>query len=155
MQSCDVLGVVSMGKQIFQLPVIHDDVIKWKHFSRYWPFVRGVHRPPVNSPHKSQWRGALMFLWSASWINGWVNNREAGDLRRYRAYHDVMVMIRRHKAPLMALYLSRCVCSTVAESSVEFQSNKKIASRLTASKVLEQIRQNVCLLIEWKPSHVL
>ena len=40
---------------------IHDDVIKWKHFPRYWPFVRGIHRSPVNSPHKGQWRGALMF----------------------------------------------------------------------------------------------
>ena len=39
----------------------HDDVIKWKHFPRYWPFARGLHRPPVNSPHKGQWRGALMF----------------------------------------------------------------------------------------------
>ena len=38
----------------------HDDVIKWKHFPRYWPFVRGIHRCPVNSPHKGQWRGALM-----------------------------------------------------------------------------------------------
>ena len=39
----------------------HDDVIKWKHFLRYWPFVRGIHRSPVNTPHKGQWRGALMF----------------------------------------------------------------------------------------------
>ena len=39
----------------------HDDVIIWKHFPRYWPFVRGIHRQPVNSPHKGQWRGALMF----------------------------------------------------------------------------------------------
>ena len=39
----------------------HDDVIKWKHLSRYWPFVRGIHRSPVNSTHKGQWRGALMF----------------------------------------------------------------------------------------------
>ena len=29
-------------------PDCHDDVIKWKHFSRYWPFVRGIHRSPVN-----------------------------------------------------------------------------------------------------------
>ena len=28
----------------------HDDVIKWKHFPRYWPFVRGIHRSPVNFP---------------------------------------------------------------------------------------------------------
>ena len=41
--------------------VTHDDVIKWKYFPRYWSFVRGIHRPPVNSPHKGQWRGALMF----------------------------------------------------------------------------------------------
>ena len=40
----------------------HDDVIKWKHFPRYWPFVRGIHRWPVNSPHKGQWHGALMFF---------------------------------------------------------------------------------------------
>ena len=26
------------------------------------------------------------------WINGWVNNREVGDLRRYRAHYDVIVM---------------------------------------------------------------
>ena len=39
----------------------HDDVIKWEHFPRYWPIVRGIHRSPVNSPHKGQWCGALMF----------------------------------------------------------------------------------------------
>ena len=61
----------------------HDDVIKWGHFPRYWPFVRGIPRSPVNSPHKGQWRGALMF---------WVNNRKAGDLRRNRAHYDVNVM---------------------------------------------------------------
>ena len=70
----------------------HDDVIKWKHFPRYWPFVRGIHRSPVNSPHKGQWRGALMFSLICVWINNWVNNREAGDLRRYRAHYDVSVI---------------------------------------------------------------
>ena len=33
-------------------PCVHDDVIKWKHFPRYWPFVRGIQRLPVNSLHK-------------------------------------------------------------------------------------------------------
>ena len=70
----------------------HDDVIKWKHFPRYWPFVRGIHRSPVNSPHKGQWRGALMFTLICARINGWVNTREAGDFRRYRAHYDVIVM---------------------------------------------------------------
>ena len=70
----------------------HDDVIKWKHFPRYWPFVRGIHRPPVNSQHKGQRRGALMFYLISVLINGWENNREAGALRRYRAHNDVTVM---------------------------------------------------------------
>ena len=71
----------------------HDDVIKWKHFPRDWPFVWGIHWSPVNSPHKGQWRGALMFSLICVWINDWVNNREAGDLRRYRAHYDVIVMM--------------------------------------------------------------
>ena len=32
----------------------HDDVIKWKHFPRYWHFVQEIHQSPVNSPHKGQ-----------------------------------------------------------------------------------------------------
>ena len=70
----------------------HDDVIKWEHFPCYWPFVRGIHRSPVDSPHKGQWRGALMFSLICAWINRWVNNREAGDLRRHRAHYDVIVI---------------------------------------------------------------
>ena len=70
----------------------HDDVIKWKHFPRYWPFVRGIHRSPVNSPHKGQWRGALIFTLICARITGWVNNCEAGDLRRNRDHYDVIVM---------------------------------------------------------------
>ena len=70
----------------------HDDVIKWKHFPRYWPFGWGINRSPVNSPHKGQWRGALMFSSICAWINGSVNNREARDLRRHRAHYDVTVM---------------------------------------------------------------
>ena len=71
----------------------HDDVIKWKHFPRYWPFVRGIHRSPVNSPHKGQWRVALMFSLIWAWINGWVNNGEASNLRRHRTHYDVNVML--------------------------------------------------------------
>ena len=80
-------------KTIMGLGDLHDDVIKWKYFPRYWPFVRGIHRSPVNSPHKGQWRRTLMFSLICVWINGRVNNREAGDLSRYRAHYDVIVMI--------------------------------------------------------------
>ena len=68
----------------------HGDVIKWNHFRRYWPLVRGIHRSPVNSPDKGQCHGALIF--SLIWANGWVNIRNAGGLRRPLAHYDVTVM---------------------------------------------------------------
>ena len=71
---------------------MHDDVIKWKHLPRYWPYVRGIHRSTVNSPHKGQWHGVLMFSLICAWIIAWVNNRQAGDLRRHGAHYDVIVM---------------------------------------------------------------
>ena len=87
----------------------HDDVIKWKHFPRYWPFVRGIHRSPVNSPHKGQWRGALMFSLICVWINAWVNNSDPGELRRHRAHYDVTVIV--YRRDLMRL------CSCKAQNS--------------------------------------
>ena len=67
--------------------------IKWKHFPRYWPFVHGIHRWPLNSRHKGQWRGALMFSLICGWTSSWANNGDAGDLRRHRTHCDVIVMI--------------------------------------------------------------
>ena len=61
----------------------------WRHqmetFSALLALVRGIYRSPVNSLHKDQWR-------TCAWINGWVNDRDAGDLRRHRTHHDVTVM---------------------------------------------------------------
>ena len=69
----------------------------WRHqienFPRYWPFVRGIHRSPVDSPHKGQRRRALVFSLILAWTNGWTNNRDAGDLRCHRAHYDVIVTI--------------------------------------------------------------
>ena len=73
---------------------LQDDVIKWKHFPRYCLCVWGIHRSPVNSPHKHQRRGALMiFSLICAWTNRWVNNRDTGDLRHHRAHYDVIVML--------------------------------------------------------------
>ena len=55
----------------------YDDVIKWKHFPRYWPFVRGIHRSPVNFLHKGKLRGALMFLFDLR-----LNKRLSNQSRR-------------------------------------------------------------------------
>ena len=70
---------------------LHDDFIKWKQFPHYWTFVRGIHQSPLNTPHKSQWRGALVFSLICAWTNGSVNDRNAADLRRHRAHYDVTV----------------------------------------------------------------
>ena len=67
----------------------HDDVIKWKHFPCQWPFVRGIHRSPADSPHNGQWLGALMFSLMCAWTRIWANNGVAGDLKRQDAHCDV------------------------------------------------------------------
>ena len=63
-----------------------------KHYSALLAIYAGNHRSPMNSPHKGQWRGALMFSLICAWINGWINNREAGDMRRHHVHCDVIVI---------------------------------------------------------------
>ena len=88
---CDTLDwVASNLARGLLIRSIHDDVIKWKHIPRYWPFVRGIHRSPVNFPHKGQWCGALEFSLIRARRNGWVNNPSAGDLGRHRTHYDVI-----------------------------------------------------------------
>ena len=62
------------------------------------------HRSAVNSPHKAQWRGALVFSLICAWINDWVNNGEAGDLRRHHAHYNGTVM---HSHATLAKYLPK------------------------------------------------
>ena len=68
----------------------------WRHqmetFSALLAFC--ARNSPVTGefPVQGQWRGALVFSLICAWINGWVNNREAGDLRRHRAHYNVIVM---------------------------------------------------------------
>ena len=71
-----------------------ENITWWRHqmetFSALLALCEG--KSPVNSPRKGQWRGALMFPLICARINGWANNREAGDLTRHRAHYDVTVM---------------------------------------------------------------
>ena len=87
-------GVISNGDNTlrkplrFSYPSYHDDVIKWKHFPRYWPFVRGIHRSPVAS-------GAELWCFLGSAPEQTVEqtiDTPAGDLRRRRAHYDITVM---------------------------------------------------------------
>ena len=67
----------------------------WRHLMETFPALLalcvGIHRSPVNSPHKGQWGGALIFSLTCAWTNGSVNNRDVGDLRRHRAHYGVIV----------------------------------------------------------------
>ena len=54
-----------------------------------------------------EFTGALMFSSTCAWMNGWVNNREASDLRRHGAHYDVTIMV-------MIFLQSPCTgCTTV------------------------------------------
>ena len=77
---------------LFSSHAWHDDVITWKQFLRYWPFLRGIHWSPVNFPHKGQWCRSLMSSFISAGINCWVNNHEAGDLWGNHAHYDVTIM---------------------------------------------------------------
>ena len=62
-------------------------------FSALLALCAGKSPVTADFPHKGQWRGVLMFSLICAWINGWVNNRKAGDLKRHRAHYDVTTMI--------------------------------------------------------------
>ena len=101
----DIFCDVSCTCIVDYLVLIFVQLWQWKYFHchcrchchqmeallNYWLFVRGIHRSPMNCPHKGRWRGALIFFIYA-WINGWINNPEDRDLRYHRAHYDVTVM---------------------------------------------------------------
>ena len=104
---------------------VHDAVIKWRHFPCYWPFVRGIHRSPVNSPHKGQWRGVLMFSLicvckplSKQWWGWWFEMRSR-PLWRHR---NVYLIFRGWERMVVATWLptraSACCISTIELAAV-------------------------------------
>ena len=95
--SASEIIMTNMGKWITRMQPVCS---WWRHymetFSALLAICAGIHRSPVNSPHKGQWRGAFMFPLICAWVNGWVNNRETSDLRRHGAHYDVIVMYIKH-----------------------------------------------------------
>ena len=80
----------------------------WHHqmesFSALLALCAGNSPVPVNSPHKGQWRRALMFSLIWVWIIGWINNCEAGDFRCYRSHYDIIVMSQGRQGPVCLIY---------------------------------------------------
>ena len=136
-----------------EIVYVHDDAIKWKHFPRHWPFVRGIHRSAVNPPHKGQWRGALMFSLMRAWTDGWANHRDAGDLRHHRAHYAVTLMLRLWRTENVVLastpYVGAGKCTNSSWLSAVFHvyvklwftwlSNVRSSSTIWGARVWEEV----------------
>ena len=130
----------------------HDDVIRWKHFPHYWPFVRGIHRSPVNSPHKGQWRGGLMFSLICAWINGWINNRKAGNLRRRRAHYEIIIMNASQIIHFTCIYI--CQINNFTNISPSFSTQGEMRSLMISFYLSLKIfdffvKLLICMLRNW------
>ena len=98
-----------------------------------------------NSPvtaHKCQWRGALMLSLICARINGWLNNREAGDLRRHRAHYDVTAITCR--------FLERWVLGIGALFVNVNTRNDKMYGNSAHFQLLKCIVGNDYILCGWK-----
>ena len=81
--------------------------------------MRGIHRSPINSSHKGQWRGALMCYFISAWTSSWANNGKAGDLRRHRAHYDVRVMRIDHLACHIWPTIPAISCALTKSSTIK------------------------------------
>ena len=100
---------------------------RWRHQIHTFSFVRGIHWSPVDYLLKGQWRGALMFSLICTCINGWVNNRDAGELRHHGAHYDVTEIIRYPKERRTGGIV------IFGELPNEFSSVSGMASQITAN----------------------
>ena len=89
----------------------------WERAEKLFPWCI-ILISPVNSPHKGQWRGAFIFSLICARINGWVNNREDGSLRRHRTHYDVIVM--------MCLLVVLCWLTQIITDKIETVVGKQI-----------------------------
>ena len=112
------------------------DISWWRHqmeiFSALLAICAGNSPVPVNSPHKGQWRGALMFSLICVWTNGSVNNREAGDLRRYRVHYDVTVIC--SAAVTEELYALSCYISARYNGTPRYMENHNFRNLMYGSQ---------------------
>ena len=74
---------------------MHDDVTKWKHFPRYWPFVCGIHRSPVNSPAKFPHVGG-QYHSCCWWLGDTKNQVITNDTGKF---HNAHCLLQAHNIP--------------------------------------------------------
>ena len=82
-----------------------------------------THTLPHTPTHKGHWRGALMFSLICAWINGYVYNRKASDLRSHRTHCDVTVKC--HCSATIRLVsgflLTKSSCKTWKHCAVKYE----------------------------------
>ena len=138
----------------------HDDVIKWKYFPLYWPFVRGIHRSSVNSAHKGQWRGALMYpliclntlLSKQSW--GWWFETPSRSLWRHR--NETLLEQKVSMANRMNRKLLDCQNLKCCESlkGLKTRSTSQQTNQLTLSILSLHLLNRKKMLVIWRPSQI-
>ena len=85
-----------------------------------------------------------MFSVICAWINGWVNNREVGDSRRYRAHYDAIVMVWAIKVHYQVTNWHLCTLSTLPGGiSVWFKNCIKSQHSLLSSLKLKCFEEDV------------
>ena len=93
-------------------------------------------------PHKGQWRGALVFSFICAWINGWANNRQAGDLRRHRTHYDVTVMVSHTPSKNLKFYHA---------AQIRFWCTQALWTVDSFLKRCENLRSTLCWQGEMRP----
>ena len=88
----------------------HDDVIKWKHFSRYWPFVMGIQWLPVDSSHKGPGVRSFDVFFDLR-----LNKQLSKQLRRW---HSRSLWYHCNVCDVMALYGSHMMMILVPEAGI-------------------------------------
>ena len=151
LRNCTIVTIVVQGKRVnLPISVVADHIPWWRHqmetFSALLALCAGNSPVPVNSPHKGQWRGALMFSLMWAWINDWVNNREAGDLRRYRGHYDVSVMLI-HRTRGCFVHLESYICHLTGSCGKAAQSVWKLAITIMKYEYMQRDYLQICMPI--------
>ena len=102
----------------------HDDVIKWKNFPHYWPFCMGNSLVTSEFPAQRPVTQSFDVFFICAWMNSWVNNREAGDLRCHHAHYDITVMIVLYFGHSILIYHDQDYVDSINIDSLSFQNIK-------------------------------
>ena len=142
----------------------------WNIFLHYWPFVREIHWSPLKSPHKGQWCGALMLSLICAWINGWINNHDAGDLICHHSHFYATVVLSQlpcvnvkealfqpdqSSDPLPDKGVRRCPCNRPESSAYCISCMWKVGNGILTDWTLRCISIGLCnkdvtpLLMHW------